>query len=102
MVITLKEYLGQLQSRESVKPDGNRRHVPNLRELADSIGIHNVTVYEIANNRKKFLNLDTVSAVITELRRRGFDTTVNDLVLYVPPSPEVNGHDTENLDLELA
>jgi hypothetical protein len=85
MYITLKNYLEGLETFERSKPKEQRRGVPSLRELARDVGIHEVTMNNIANNNIRQLNLDTGAQIITALRRRGFEMNVIDFIAYRPP-----------------
>lgn len=84
MVVNLKSYLHQLAADELRKPESQRRPVPTLKELARAVGIHEITMVNLANNNIKLLNLETAARIITEMRRRGFDMRECDLVLYRP------------------
>ena len=85
MYITLKAYLENVDTYERSRSEGQRRHVPSLRELARDVGIHEVTMNNIANNNIQQLNLSTGAKIITALRRRGFKMDVNDMLAYRPP-----------------
>jgi DNA-binding Xre family transcriptional regulator len=89
LFINLDAYLSQLKAVESTKPKGERRHIPSLSELAESIGMHQTSLSRLANNKVEQLNLETGDKIITEMRRRGFQMTVEDLIAYIP-SNEVN------------
>lgn len=82
MYVVLNEYLSRLSSIEARKPKGERRHVPSLTELAESVGIHRTILSRVANNRQLNLNLDVGSKIISEMRRRGFQMDTTDLVIY--------------------
>lgn len=88
MYITLKSYLDQLEALERSKPPAARRLVPSIDELAGEIGIHRVTLSNIANGNIRQLNLETGGRIITALRRRGFKADVGDLIAYRPPEGE--------------
>jgi DNA-binding Xre family transcriptional regulator len=85
MYVTLKTYLERLETFERSKPKDQRSHIPSLRELAKDVGIHEVTMNNIANNNIRQLNLDTGAQIITALRRRGFNFDVSDLLAYRAP-----------------
>jgi hypothetical protein len=85
MYITLKNYLESLETFERSKPKEQRRGVPSLRELARDVGIHEVTMNNIANNNIRQLNLDTGAHIISALRRRGFNMDVTDFIAYRAP-----------------
>jgi DNA-binding Xre family transcriptional regulator len=82
MVITLKEYLDKLQGFERRKPEEQRQHVPTMEELAGAVGIHPVTLSNIANNKIKHLNLDTGARIVRAMRDFGFPMRTTDLVEY--------------------
>jgi hypothetical protein len=82
MYIILETYLSNLKAIESTKPADKRNHVPSLSELAGSIGMHQTSLSRIANNKVGQLSLETGSKIIAEMRRRGFQMGVTDLVAY--------------------
>lgn len=85
MYINLKTYLSNLEAVESTKPKGERRHVPSITELAESIGMHQTSLSRLANNKINQLALGTGDKIITEMRRRGFAMQETDLIVYIPP-----------------
>ena len=90
MVINLKGYLKQLEGTELRRPEYKRKNVPTLKELAAAIGIHEMTMVNIANGKIKLLNLNTAQRIISEMRKRGFDMQTTDLLDYQAlPSSEV-------------
>ena len=84
MYINLNTYLSRLKALESTKPKEERRHVPSLSELAESIGMHQTSLSRLANNKVGQLSLETGDKIMTEMRRRGFQMEVTDLVAYIP------------------
>lgn len=84
MVINLKAYLKELEGAELRKPDYERKNVPTLKDLAEAVGIHEVTMVNIANGNIKLLNLETASKIIDAMRVRGFEMETTDLVAYQP------------------
>src|SRR5262245_40089108 len=92
MYITLKTYLDHLEAIEKSKAEHQRRKVPSMEELAKAVGIHPVTLSNIANSNIRQLNLETGGRIITAMRRFGFPMTVTDLIGYRPPDA-VEGHD---------
>lgn len=82
MYITLNQYLAQLKNRERSKPEEKRRQVPSIVALAEAIGIHPITLSNIANNNITRFNLETGAAIINEMRRRGFPMEAADLITY--------------------
>jgi len=93
MYITLNQYLAQLKNRERSKPEEKRRPVPSIVALAESIGIHPITLSNIANNNITRFNLETGAAIIDEMRKRGFPMEAKDLITYLPA--EFVDEDTE-------
>ena len=90
MYITLKTYLEQMSALERSKTAESRRTVPTIGELAGELGIHRVTMSNIANGNVQQLDLKTGGAVITAMRRRGFKMEVSDLIAYRAPEDEDN------------
>jgi DNA-binding Xre family transcriptional regulator len=83
LYINLNTYLSQLKAIENSKPAGAKRlKVPNITELAEAIGLHQTSLSRIANNRISHLNLEVGNKIIDELRRRGFEMRVTDLLVY--------------------
>ena len=85
MYITLKSYLDRLEALERSRPASQRRDVPSIGELAKELGIHRVTLSNIANGNIRQLDLETGGRIITALRRRGFEMDVSDMIAYRPP-----------------
>ena len=56
--------------------------MPTLTELAEVVGMHRTPFYRIGNNQVSKLDLDTLAAIIAELRRRGFATDIVDMLVY--------------------
>lgn len=81
LVVTLGSYLSHLKSQELAKVESQRRSVPTIGELADAAGIHRVSMQNMVSGDMKRVNFETLSAVVNELRRRGFDPQVSDLLL---------------------
>lgn len=82
MYVVFKSYLSKLKEQESTKPKDIRRKVPTVKQIAKSIGRHQTTVNRIASNEVKCLNLETGGRIIKEMRKRGFDMALSDLVVY--------------------
>jgi hypothetical protein len=55
-----------------------------MQELADSIKVHRTMLSRFTNNKATNLNLKIADGVIKEMRRRGFQMEVTDLLRYVP------------------
>jgi hypothetical protein len=83
LYINLNTYLSQLKAIENSKPAGaKRREVPTITELAEAIELHQTSLSRIANNRISHFNLEVGNKIINELRRRGFEMQVTDLLVY--------------------
>lgn len=84
VLVNLKSYLADLERDELAKPKEQRREIPTLADLADTVGMHRISFYRIANNQVGKLDLGIANQVIEEMRRRGFPMEVDDLLVYVP------------------
>ncbi|RMG89292.1 MAG: hypothetical protein D6706_21655 [Chloroflexi bacterium] len=82
VLVNLKPYLAHLELEERAKPEEQRRPIPTLAELAEVVKLHRLSFYRIANNQISKLDLDVLAGIIAELRRRGFDTDVGDVLVY--------------------
>ncbi len=81
LVVTLGAYLAYIKSEELTKAESQRRDVPTIGELAEAAGVHRVTMQHLVTGDIKRVNFETLSAVLNELRRRGFDPKESDIVL---------------------
>ncbi len=86
MRVVFNEYLKALESEERTKPIEQRRRVPTIEELAPAVGLHHVTLRNVANSNIKKLDLDTAGKLITLMRKLGFDTVETDVIRYKPES----------------
>lgn len=84
MRVVFGEYLKDLETQEKAKPLEQRRRVPTIEELAPSVGLHPVTLRNIANSNIKKLDLVTAGKLISLMRRLGFDATEANVIRYVP------------------
>lgn len=82
IVVTLKEYLAQLERQELMVLEKDRKHVPNFSELARMTGLTFKTISKLANNHGANLNKKTIELVITALREVGFKTDICDIVKF--------------------
>jgi DNA-binding Xre family transcriptional regulator len=82
--ITLEDHLKRLEVAELAKLPNERRRVPTVPELADAAGITRQAMHKFATNRVKLVNLEVLSAVLSELRRRGFPADVSDILTAYP------------------
>lgn len=86
MQVVFSKYLKALETAEQTKPLEQRRRVPTIEELAPVVGLHPVTLRNIANSNIKKLDLDTAGQLISLMRKIGFDTVETDVIRYVPES----------------
>lgn len=86
MRVVFNEYLKALESEERAKPLEQRRRVPTIEDLAPAVGLHHVTLRNVANSNIKKLDLDTAGKLITLMRKLGFDTVETDIIRYNPES----------------
>lgn len=80
VIFTLKQYLAEqssLSERSNIIAD-----VPTQKELAQIVGLHEVTFGRILNNKSFTINLKVLALIIAELRRRGLNPTFDDLFSY--------------------
>lgn len=82
LYVKLGPYLETLENEERLRPEAMRREVPTMKELAQAAGITPVSLSRLVRGKIKSLNFDTGAAIIAELRRRGFDTDVDDILAY--------------------
>ena len=86
--VTLRAYLDRVDAMEKGRPAEQRRRIPTMEELARDVGIHPVTLSNIANSNIQQLNLKTAGRIIWSLRRRGFQMDVSDLLAYGEPEAQ--------------
>lgn len=97
LYITLKSHLEHIAAHERSKPLNERRLIPSMDELARMVGIHPVTLSNIANSRIKQLNLVLGGRILTALHHYGFTTTIGDIIAYRSPDatlPVLPKHDS--------
>ena len=85
MYITFGAYLDELRAAEKQKPPTQRQPVPTIKELAEVIGVHQVTLTNIVTGHIDRLSIDTARKVMDEMWRRGFKPEISDFIKYVPP-----------------
>ncbi|MBA3530492.1 MAG: hypothetical protein H0T73_01035 [Ardenticatenales bacterium] len=73
-----------MEALEQSRSESQRREVPSIVALAEAVGIHPITMSNIANNHVTRFNLETGAAIIDEMRRRGFPMEAHDLIAYRP------------------
>lgn len=77
--ITVKEHLKELEAQEGRRLGG--RQVPSIPDLAKAVGVTRATIYNFEKVRN--LNLELLDKIIVELRGRGFDTNLEDVLMYM-------------------
>ncbi len=82
IVVTLREHLAQLKKAERLKPESQRRKVPDLTTLARETRCHYTTLQRIASNRVSQIDIRKIEAVIKAMHQHGFDTTLTDLLKH--------------------
>lgn len=88
LFITFSAYLDELKAQEKQKPPGQRRDVPTIKDLAQAVGVHQVTLTNIASDNIDRLSLKVARAVLDEMWHRGFRPQLTDFMRYIPP--EIN------------
>lgn len=82
--LAIEPLLSRLEADELKKPPSQRREVPNIPALAVVAGVHRATMYNLVKGNVKQVNLEILSAIFNELRRRGFDVKVYDFLVAHP------------------
>lgn len=80
--VNIKPYLETLKLNERHKPEGEKLKVPSITELAEVAGLHRNSYRRLAQDQTSEVNKDAVAKTIAELRRRGFNTEINDILIY--------------------
>jgi hypothetical protein len=82
--VALDHYLASLEASETAKLPEKRRQVPSVAELAKAAGINRATLYNLIGNKTRSVNLDVLGAVVSELRQRGFEVDISDVIRIYP------------------
>ena len=90
MYVTLSSYLRRLRAEENRKPEEERLSVPTMKTLAEVAGITPSTLSFIVNGHTRSFNFDYCASIITEMRRRGFNTKITDIFKF--EMPEESNH----------
>lgn len=85
LYITFAAYLDRLRAEENQKPPEARQHVPYINEMAEAIGVHEITLGKIINGKVTRLNLSIAQKILDYLRVNGFRPDVTDFIRYIPP-----------------
>ena len=85
VTVVIREYLNKLQEQENQKPASERRSIPTVREMAAAADLSKTGFINFTQNRTNSIRRHVVDSIITQLRERGFDTDINDLVVYQAP-----------------
>ena len=84
--VTLKEYLERIKALERTRTREERRTVPTIIELAQAAEVETNTMSRWINGGITSTNHRVLAAVLNELHRRGFDTSIADILAYRPPT----------------
>ena len=87
LFIKLGSYLQEIRAKEYQRPILERRKIPTYSELARIAGVSHSTVARIGRGDIELLNLPVCHSIISEMRRRGFDMQMTDIVDYIGPPP---------------
>ncbi len=85
LYVKLGDYIKKLKATEKRKPQEKRLSVPTFKQLSEVAGISASNLSHIANGHVRSLNLDIAASIITEMRRRGFDTEITDILKFEMP-----------------
>jgi len=78
--VNLGPHLKYLQMVENAKPEGERRAVPTLAELAELAGVTRQTMSNLALGKTKSLKFKVASVILDEMDRRGLPMGLYDLI----------------------
>ena len=95
LYLALGSYFQKIRSKEYRRPILERRKIPTYTELARIAGVSQSTVSRMARGDVDFLNLPVCHAIISEMRRRGFDIDIHDILTYIGPPPRKRPADLE-------
>lgn len=84
IVLAVEKLLSRLETEELGKPPGKRREIPSIPELAKAAKVHRVTMYNLVKGNVKQVSLELLSSIMSELRKRGFEVQVADLLAAFP------------------
>lgn len=82
MYVTLSSYLRRLRAIERRKPEEERRAVPSMKKLAHAVGVHPSLISRMVYGHTRSLNIDVCASIISEMRRRGFQTEITDILKF--------------------
>lgn len=77
LTVTIKPYLETLKLNVA-----KRALVPSIPELAEIVGMHPNSYRRLAQNETGKIDKEAIDKTIAELRRRGFDTRIGDVLVY--------------------
>lgn len=80
--LVLKDYLRRIELLELGKKESERRPIPTIKELSESIGMSRTAISETMRGKRKNVNLKVLGGIIIELRHRGFDTQLDDVLVF--------------------
>lgn len=82
--VILNDYLATLRAAEIAAAPRALRRVPTIAALARACGVSRVTMSNFAHDQQTEINRDLLGCVIVELRRAGYPTTFDDLLMLDP------------------
>lgn len=85
LVMNFKAYLTRLRADELAKPEGQRKPIPTLTELAKEIDVTRSQLSRFIGGKVSKIDRKMGGALIAAMRRRGFDTKITDLLRYEGP-----------------
>ena len=84
VLVVLEKYVGRLREAESKKPVQLRHFVPTIKELCEVSGASESNFNRFLNNKHRGINRDYVYTSLQLLNARGFPTTFDDILEYIP------------------
>lgn len=81
--LTLDAFLARLEATVKSNPR-DKRDVPSIPELAAAAGVSRGAMYNLVKGHVKQVNLELLTAVVNELRRRGFEVALDDVLVMYP------------------
>lgn len=81
--LTLDAFLSRLEAEVKGNPR-DKRDVPSIPELAEAAGVSRGAMYNLVKGHVKHVNLELLTAVVNELRRRDFEVELDDVFAMYP------------------
>ncbi len=83
MYCKLGEYIGQLRAMERQQETSHK--VPMMKELASAAGLTTAGMSNLVRRKTQSLSFKVGAAILTEMRSRGFDTRIDDILGFEVP-----------------